>query len=481
MITEPILKETALIKKEDIPTPALWLALIPVLVTGVTLAYSVFVLDTQPHFSLFLGGVTAGLCAYFHGVPWMTIKEGFKMSIARTIPSLIILLIIGMLIAVWIASGIVPAMMYFGLEFMVARWFLPMILLFCSAMALITGSSWSTVGTIGVAAIGVSEGLGIPPAMTAGAVVSGAFFGDKISPMSDSTNLTPSVLGVNLFDHIKHMLYTTVPALGISLLVFTVMGFIASGNGNGTDVSAYTEHIREHFNLSPLLLIPPVVVIVMIYKKVPAIPSLIAGVMLGGGAYLFLQDGTLGGLSDLIHTGVAMSTDNPQMDALFSRGGMESMYDVVVLALVSLALGGIMNYTGMLHSMVLKLSGLLTSVGNLTATVIGTSVFVNVFSANQYLAVILPGQMYEECYRDHKLKLKNLTRTLEAGGTLTAPLVPWNSSGVFVFITLGVPVLEYAPFAILCWITSLIAVAYGYLNVSMDHTRTPQEEPEDQQ
>lgn len=466
-------------KEDSISTPPLWLSLIPVVVTGITLAYSVFVLDTKPHFSLFLGGVTAGLCAYFHGVPWATIKEGFKLAIARTIPSLIILLIIGMLIAMWIASGIVPAMMYLGLNFMVAQWFLPMILLFCSAMALITGSSWSTVGTIGVAAIGISEGLGIPVAMTAGAVVSGAFFGDKISPMSDSTNLTPSVLGVNLFDHIKHMLYSTVPALLVSLVIFTIMGFLVVEPSGATDVSLYTDHIKAHFNLSPFLALPPILVIVLIVRKVPAIPSLIAGVVLGGIAYLVLQNGTPGELSNIIHGGVSMNTGSAQMDELFSRGGMESMYDVVILALISLAFGGIMNYTGMLHSMVLKLSRLLQSAGNLTATVISTSILVNIFSANQYLAVILPGQMYEECYRDQRLKLKNLTRTLEAGGTLTAPLVPWNSSGVFVFLTLQVSVIQYLPYALLCWITPIVVILYGYFNITME--RTPTEEPEDQQ
>lgn len=468
-------------KCQDIPTPPLWLALIPLVVTGGTLAYSVFVLETDPHFSLFLGGVTAGLCAYGHGVPWLKIKEGLKLAIGRTIPSLIILLIIGMLIAVWIASGIVPALMLVGLEFVVARWFLPAMLLFSGVMALLTGSSWSTVGTIGVAAIGVGEGLGIPPAMTAGAVVSGAFFGDKISPMSDSTNLTPSVLGVHLFEHIKHMLFTTLPSLTISLIAFTVIGFFVAGNGGDADIALYVEPIREHFNLSPWLILPPVIVIGLIVAKVPAIPSLIAGVILGGAAYLLLQGGNLAGLSDLMHTGVAMDTGNARMDELFSRGGLESMYSVVILAMISLALGGIMNYTGMLHSIVLKLSRLLTTVGNLTATVVGTSVFINAFTSNQYLAVILPGQMYEECYRKHGLKLKNLTRTLEAGGTLTAPLIPWNASGVFIFATLGVPVLAYAPFALVCWLTPVIAIAFGYLNISMHRVAPTEVEPEDQQ
>lgn len=371
--------------------------------------------------------------------------------------------------------------MYFGLKFLVARWFLPLILLFCSAMALITGSSWSTIGTIGVAAIGIGEALGIPPAMTAGAVVSGSFFGDKMSPMSDSTNLTPSVLGVNLFDHIKNMLYTTLPSLIISLALFTVIGFTVSGNGDTSDVSVYTEYIQQHFNITPWLFIPPLAVMLMILKKIPAIPSLIAGVVLGGAAYILFQGGSLGEFSDIIHTGVEMETLNSELDMLFSRGGIESMYSVVILALVSLSLGGIMNHTGMLHSIVLKMSGLLNSVGSLTTTVIGTSIFVNVITANQYLAVIIPGQMFEESYRNHKLKLKNLTSALEAGGTLSAPLIPWNSNGVFIFSTLGVPVVKYAPYAILCWLTPIIVIVFAYFNIRMDRTKTPDEEPEDQQ
>ena len=468
-------------KRKDLPTPPAWLAMIPIFITGIALGFSVFVIDAEPHFSLFLGAATAGLSAYLYGFSWAGIKEGFKHAISRTIPSVIILLIIGMLIAVWIASGIVPALMYYGFEFFVARWFLPLILLFCCAMALITGSSWSTIGTIGVAAIGVSEGLGVPSAITAGAVVSGSFFGDKLSPMSDSTNLTPSVLGVNLYDHIRHMLYTTLPALGISLVAFTVIGFILSGNGYNADTSVYTEHITEHFKLSLFLFIPPVAVIFLIVKKVPAIPSLIAGVILGGIAYLVLQEGDLSSLMKAIHSGFVMDTGNDKVDELFSRGGMESMYNVISLALVSLAFGGIMDKTGMLHSIVLMLSRFVRSTGNLTLTVISTSFFVNIFGANQYLAVILPGQMFEECYRNQKLKLKNLTRTLEAGGTLTAPLIPWNSSGVFVYSTIGVSAAAYFPYAILCWSTVIVAIFLGYANITMHKHSGKLKEPEDQQ
>lgn len=466
-------------KRKDHPTPPLWLALIPILVTGSSLGLSVFLFDAEPHFSLLLGAAAAGICAFAWGYTWTSIKNGFKRSISRTVPSLIILLIIGMLIAVWIASGIVPALMYLGLNFFVAQWFLPLILLFCSVMALITGSSWSTIGTIGVAAIGVSEGLGIPLHITAGAVVSGSFFGDKLSPMSDTTNITPSVLGVNLYDHIRHMLYTTTPALLLSTIIFTIIGFILNGNGgNNGDISLYMEGILENFYLSPWLIIPPLIVISLIVSKVPAIPSLLAGVLLGGAAYLILQGGNMSDLLTAIHSGYVLNSPNEEINELFSRGGMESMYDVVTLAMLALVFGGVMNSGGMLHSIVKSITSLITSVGNLTLTVLSTSLFINIFGANQYLAVILPGQMFEECYRAKKLKLKNLTRTLEAGGTLTSPLIPWNSSAVFVYSALGIPVIAYAPYAFLCWITFIIAAILGYTGIAMHKTVKDEEEEE---
>ncbi len=461
--------------------PSMTLSLLPIVTTALALWLSIFKLDSQPHFALFLGATTAGLCARIHGCSWKIIRDGFKHAVCRTIPALLILLIIGMLIGVWIASGIVPVLMYAGFQILTAQWFLPLILLLCCAMSLITGSSWTTIGTIGVAAIGISDGLGIPVAMTAGAVVSGAFFGDKISPMSDSTNLTSSVLGVNLFDHIRHMLYTTIPALVVTLIAFTVMGLMVSGNGDAGDITTYSETIRQHFNMSPWLLIPPAAVIFLIVIKVPAIPCLIVGVILGSLAYLFLQGGNLSNLFETIHSGFQIDTNDAYMDALFSRGGMESMYDVVALALVSLALGGIMESTGMLHRIVMKLSRFVTSTGNLTLTVLCTSLIVNIVGANQYLAVILPGQMYEECYRKQNLQLKNLTRTLEAGGTLPAALIPWNSSGVFVYSALGVSAAAYAPYAILCWLTAVVVAVFAYFNLTMDRLPETEVEPEDQQ
>jgi NhaC family Na+:H+ antiporter len=316
--------------------------------------------------------------------------------------------------------------------------------------------------------MGVSEALGVPPAMAAGAIVSGAFFGDKISPMSDSTNLTSSFLGVDLYEHIKHMLYSTIPVLGISLIVFTIMGFNLTGNENSGDVSGYSDGIRANFSISLWLLIPPAVVIFLIVRKVPAIPSLLTGLLLGCLTNIILQGGSPAELLKTIQSGYVLNTGDQKLDNLFSRGGLESMYNVVALALISLAFGGIMDKSGMLHSLVIKIAPFIyKKIGNLTLAVLGSSIFINIFSANQYLAVILPGQMFEECYRDRRLKLKNLTRTLEAGGTLTAPLVPWNSSAVFVAAAIGISATAYAPYAVFCWLTPIVNVIFAYARISM--------------
>lgn len=465
--------------KHKLNLPPLWLSLMPIIVAAISLSLSVFMFDAEPHFALILGSVTAGLCAYIYGYSWVIIKDGFKKAIARTVPSLIILLIIGMLMSVWLASGIVPIIMYYGFEIINVNWFLSVTFLLCSVMSLITGSSWSTIGTLGVAAVGMSEGMGVPVEYAAGAIISGAFFGDKLSPMSDSTNLTPSVLGVNLYDHIKHMLYSTLPAFVISLIFYVVLGFTMSGGEVLTESVHYSDYIRENFNFSILLVIPPVVVIFLIIKKVPAIPSLISGVILGSAAFLIVQQGSFKLLLEFIHSGFVIDTGNSQIDGLFSRGGMESMYNVLSLALVSLAFGGIMDKTNMLNSIVNSISKFLRHQGSLTLTVILSAIIVNAIGANQYLAVILPGQMYENSYRKLNLKLKNLTRSLESGGTLTAPLIPWNSSAVFIYATIGVATKDYFIFAILCWITMFIEIFLAFANITMEKCDIA--EPKDQQ
>lgn len=464
------MKKESLKKTPVLNMPPVWLSLIPILVVMVSLGLSVFMFDAQPHISLILGALAAGIAAYAHGYSWEHIQDGFVRSIKRAVPSLLILLIIGMIIGAWVASGVVPAMMYYGFKILHPLWFLPLMLIFSSAMALITGSSWTTVGTIGLAALGIGNALGINDAIIAGCVVSGAFFGDKISPMSDSTNLTPSTLGVGLYDHIKHMISSTAVSYTITLVAYTIIGFVVTDSGSVMEgVARYQTVLTDNFAFSPLLWIPPVAVIALVLKKVPAIPSLLTGVFLGAVVLVVVQGHSVAEVFQILHEGFSISTGWREMDELLSTGGMVSMYSVVALGILALVFGGIMHRCNMLKSIVSKLHSLIGKPGNLVAVTVVTAFFINIFGANQYLAVIIPGQMFETPYSKLNLKLNNLTRALEAGGTLTAPLIPWNSSGAFMLSVLAVSPLAFAPYAIFCWLTPIIVVIFGYGNIKMDY------------
>lgn len=449
-------------------TPSFFVSMIPIVCIGVFLGLSIFVYDVEPHMALFLGGAVAVIVALSQGYRWKTIEEGMTESIKTAIPALIIMLIIGMLIGIWIASGVVPGLIYFGFDLLVPTLFLPATLLFCSVVAIVTGSSWTTAGTAGVACIAVGEGLGVPLEIIAGAVVSGAFFGDKLSPLSDSTNLTPSIVGVELYEHIKHMLYTTLPALLIGLIVFFFIGLsVANGQASNGDMNDFQTVLRDSFELSPWLLIPPLAVIGMILFRMPAIPSLMVGVILGSGMYVTVQGASMYDMLETLYSGYSIETGSETMDEILSQGGMSSMYSIIALAMIALAFGGVMNKCGMLHSIVEGMMRFVRSTGNLVSTTLVSGVFINIFSANQYLAVIIPGQMFKEPFEKKKLHQKNLSRAMEGSGTLTAPLIPWNSSGMFMLSVLSVSPAAFAPYAIVCWLTPIIVALYGYFNITM--------------
>ncbi len=458
-------------------TPSFLVSLIPIIVVAVALGLSVFVYDTKPHPPLLLGIMVVAFIAICHKYKWQELKTSIIDSISKALPAIIILLIIGMLIGTWIGGGVVPALMYYGFYIFQDAWFLPSILILSALISVVTGSSWTTAGTVGVAAIGLGQGLGIPLPMIAGAVVSGSFFGDKISPLSDSTNLTPSILDVDIYQHVKHMLLTTLPVFAVAIVFYSVMGlFYLDTSAGGVDVSEYQRHIAQSFNFSYALIIPPLAVIALIIFKVPAIPSLTIGVVLGAAMQIFVQGDDIGVVFKTLYGGVEINSDWQQMDNLFSRGGMSSMYSVIALAIVALPFGGLMHDTGMLKSIVAKFASFINKRGPLVLTTILTSLFINIFGANQYLSVILPGQMYKENYKLINLHRKNLTRALEGGGTLTAPLIPWNSSGVFMLSVLGVRPLEYAPYAIICWLTMIVVVVYAYANITMTKCTEESEE-----
>ena len=450
----------------------LWEALIPVLGTVAILMYTIlpfFGVEGEVHIPLILGSLIATIVAVYRlGYTWAEVEEGIISSIAGTMQAIIILAIIGMIIGTWIQGGIVPTLIYYGLQVLSPGIFLFATLILCSIVSLATGSSWTTAGTVGIALMGVGTGLGINPAMTAGAIISGAYFGDKMSPLSDTTNLAPAMAGATLFDHVKHMVYTT----GVSYII-AAAGFIFLGFGyanKALDTAAINEILdlmSQNFNINPLLLLVPIIVIIMVAMKVPAIPGLFIGTLLGGVAALIFQGASIGDVFNAMQNGVTSETGNEILDTLLTRGGLQSMMWTISLIMSALTFGGILEKTGMLESIAKRVLKYAKSTGSLVTATILTSIFTNILAGDQYLSIVLPGKMYKEEYHKRGLAPRNLSRCLEDGGTLTSPLVPWNTCGATMSTYLGIPTIEYIPYCFLNLVNPVVSIIYGYLGITM--------------
>lgn len=449
------------------------------------------------HIPLILSATFAGIIALINGYKWKFLENGIIASISRGMQACLILLVVGMLIGSWISAGIVPTMIYYGLMILSPGIFLVASCILCAVVALATGSSWTTAGTIGIALIGVSHGLGIDVAMTAGAVVSGAYFGDKMSPLSDTTNLAPAVAGSTLFDHIRHMVWTVTPSLIIALIIYAILGMGHSGSADLSSVDLLMDSLKDSFAISPALLIPPVLVIVIVALKIPALPGLLAGVIIGCIFGSIFQGVPLNEWFGLVHYGYEYSTpdwfDSSLLDLgndeiagllsagtitaadfteyslsnLLTRGGMDSMLWTVNLIICALTFGGVMDASGMLATLAEAMLKLVKGVGSLVLTTVLSCLFINVIAADQYLSIILPGRMYKEAWEDKRLKQKNLSRCLEDSGTITSPLVPWNTCGATMSTFLTVPTLSYLPYAYLNLINPLVSIFYGFTGISM--------------
>ncbi len=439
------------------------------LITGVEALASGY---GELHIPLILSAIFAGLVAVLNGYKWTYLEAGIMASINRSMQAMLILMVVGMLIGSWIAAGIVPAMIYYGLSILSPGIFLFAGCILCSIVALATGSSWTTAGTIGIALIGIGSGLGIDPAMTAGAIVSGAYFGDKMSPLSDTTNLAPAVAGSNLFDHIRHMLWTVTPSLLIALIIYFVLGMGAE-EASLTAVTQMQTELGDLFNINLALLIPPLLVIIIVALKLPALPGLIAGVLLGCIFGSIFQGIHFSDWFSIVHYGFAFAEDasvSDQLIELLNRGGMDSMLWTVNLIICAMVFGGIMDASGMLGSLATGLLKLARNTGSLVTVTAISCVAVNVLAADQYLSIILPGRMYKEAYEDRRLAPENLSRALEDTGTITSNLIPWNTCGVTMASFLGVGQWGaggYAPYAFLCWINPLVSIFYGFTGISM--------------
>ena len=451
-------------------------AIICILFLVCTLFISLTKLNLSAHIPLVLGSIFASSIAIIRlGFTWKELEEGILDTINNTMQAILILLIVGMLIGTWIISGIVPSMIYWGLNILSPGIFLVATTVICSIVSISTGSSWTTAGTIGIALLGIGSALGIPKEVIAGAIISGAYFGDKMSPLSDTTNLAPAMAGSNLFDHIRHMLYSTVPAMAISLVIYAFLGMKYSGHAIDTSqISQIQNALASSYNtLSPLLLLVPVIVIVLVILKVPAIPGLIIGTILGGLVAIFFQGASLQNVLEVAKVGYTSNSGMLFVDELLTRGGLNSMLDTVSLMLCALTLGGILEKTGMLEALARFILRFAKGTFGLVAATIFTCIGTNIAVADQYLAIVIPGSMYKEAFKKQGLDPKNLSRTLEDSATITSPLIPWNTCGAYMSATLAVNSFAFLPFAffnILCPIVSLTLAATGIGITKLDNT-----------
>lgn len=449
------------------------IALIPVgiLIVGLYLGIQVF--DIWPHIPLIVAAFAAGALSLLRKGKWVDIEASLVRSISVALPSIMILMAIGMLIGTWTASGIVPYLIKIGLDLLSPNFFLPAACLICIVVSISTGSSWSTAGTVGVALIGVGQGLGFSLPMVAGAIVSGAYFGDKMSPLSETTNLASAVAGAKLFDHIRHLTVTSVPSIVIALAVYTFLGWgtdvpDAKGAGMG-DLSSV---LAETFTLSPILLLAPVAVIGLVALRVPALPAVLIGAGMGGVLGIWIQGASWGSVLAAAQTGYVSETGIEQVDELLSRGGLESMFWTISLIVCSMAFGGTMEAGGMLRAIAESLLRLAKTGGQLMAATVATCIGMNVIAPDQYLSIIIPGRMYREAYERLGLAPRALSRCLEDGGTITSPLIPWNSCGVFMMSALTVNPFAYLPFAFFNIINPILSVIFSLAGIAISKTES---------
>lgn len=449
-------------------------ALIPVIFLIIALSVSIGIFKKPPHIPLIAAAAVAAGVAAFHRHAWKDIQAGMVHGITLALGAILILMVVGTMIGTWIQGGVVPAMIYYGLKILSPGIFLVATLIICSIVSLGTGSSWSTAGTVGVALIGVGRGLGIPVPMVAGAIISGAYFGDKMSPLSDTTNLAPAVAGTDLFSHIRHMVYTTAPGYIVSLILYGLLGTRFMGGSLETqNIETILSTIKTNFFIHPILLLPPLLVIVMVVKKIPPLPALLGGTLLGGIFAMVTQSKSLADVIEAAQAGYVSTTGVAAVDDLLTRGGLENMMYTVALIICALSFGGIMEKTGMLEAIARALLKRVKRTGSLVATTIFTCIGMNVIASDQYIAIVIPGRMYKSAYDSHKLHPKNLSRALEDSGTLSSPLIPWNSCGAFMHATLGVNPLLYLPWAFLNLMNPIVSIFYGYTGITMEKVEEP--------
>lgn len=464
----------------DNPALSLGEALIPVLVLISLLAANIFKFDGamlgdySNQFILLFSGCVAAIVGLLNRVELATMVRETWLNLKSVIVPILILCLVGALAGTWLISGIIPAMVYYGLQVLSPAVFLPASVIIAAIISIATGSSWTTSATVGIALIGIGEAMGIPVGMIAGAVISGAYFGDKMSPLSDTTNLAPAMAGTDLFTHIRYMTITTVPSIIITLVVFTILSFTTETTGSA-DVSELLASIDRTFNTTPLLFIVPGVVIALIVAKTKPLIALGAGVLLAGAFAVFFQPAILQGLSEssggavvkAIFTETSVATDNEKLNDLFSSGGMLGMLWTILLIMAAMVFGGVMDGIGALARITNSLLEVATSVFGLFTSTVASCLALNITASDQYLAIVVPGKMFAKAYADRGLAPENLSRTLEDSGTVTSVLVPWNTCGAYQSQVLGVGVGEYFIYAVFNYLSPFMTLLFAALDIKI--------------
>ncbi len=456
----------------------MWQVLICVIFALGIICYSIFFSYGEAHMPLFLAAAFVAVVGALNGWKWSVMERGMIQGIGRSMQANLILLTVGILVSTWKAAGIIPSMIYYGLNIINPSIFLVTACLLCSIISLVIGSSYTTAGTIGVALIGIAVGLGINPAMAAGAVVAGSYTGDKMSPMSDTTNMAPGVSGSNIFEHIRHMVYTVTPAYVLALIAYFILGRSAHVSGGSVQMEMkdiLQDAIQNEFSVvSPWLMLPVVFLLIAVIMKIPALPSMFVGVLMGMFCMVVVQGIDIADVFNIMHYGYESTsgdialTGDYTVASVVGGGGFDYMLWTVSVVLCSMSFAGVLEATGMLGQIVEALLKIAKTNGLLVMTTVLTCFLINVLTADQYLSIILPGRMYKTAFEDRKLKNKNLSRCLEDSGTLTSPLIPWNVCGVTMSGFLGVTTIQYLPYAIVNYLCPIISIIYGFTGFTIE-------------
>jgi len=457
----------------------LWVAVVPVVLLVALLGADVVFFGEDSSYgsnqiALLLAALAAGGLGMARGTTWDTIRDTIASSIGTATEAILILLLIGALSGTWLLAGIIPAFIHYGMMILQPQIFLFAACIVCAVLSLATGSSWGTVGTVGIALVGIGQALGLSEGWVAGAILSGAYFGDKMSPLSDTTNLAPAVAGTDLITHIRYMVYTTGPSFGIALVVFLCVGLGGGAADSGAVLApGFAEAVSDAFHIHPGLFVAPVAVLVMIARKVPAAPALFVGVLLGaltavvfqpdvvrtvaGGDWGFAAAAYIASMRAMA-LDVSISTGHALADELLSSSGMAGMLNTVWLIVCAMTFGAVLQATGMLARLTQALVGGVNSVLGLVGRTVGACLAFNILASDQYIAIVVPGKMLGDAYKDQGLAPENLSRTLEDAGTVTSVLIPWNTCGVAQSGILGVATLAYAPYCIFNWVSPLMTL-----------------------